>query len=447
MSDGCPKCGQYAEDGAGFCGACGRTITECPSCRVFAKKGFACCGVCGRSLSEIAVDEDRPSEKKPTPAKIEVIPDNSAKVCTRCTEFAEKGVAFCGACGSPIKECPRCKEYDAKGSAYCGVCGRTLRTVSVPEQSDHTFIGAVLLLVSAFILLIVLFEAITLAVKLPDILSILPEIRNAFFLVIPADPMFYVMFRLEGIELQIYWVFVTIVILACVAIAIWKFIDALRAPKSIGNPDVIEKTAICWAGILISAMMFINVVAVLIHLWFVGEPTSPDFGSPVETMFYVAEAAFWEEIITRVLYIGVPMMIISLIVTKKKESLRCLLGGFGMSTAAVILIVLSAAIFGMAHYSGWDDQVWKVLTAGIMGGFLGYVFVRFGLYASILLHFITNYLSSFDWMGAGEVGFFVSLALIIIGGLFSCGYLVYRIWKSRKDIRSLPKFRNNFIKD
>jgi hypothetical protein len=59
--------------------------------------------------------------------------------------------------------------------------------------------------------------------------------------------------------------------------------------------------------------------------------STPDLGSNTEQMFSLANAAVWEEIITRVLYIGLPMAVISLIATKKLDSLKCLFGGFGMS--------------------------------------------------------------------------------------------------------------------
>jgi hypothetical protein len=62
-----------------------------------------------------------------------------------------------------------------------------------------------------------------------------------------------------------------------------------------------------------------------------------------------------------------------------------------------------------------------------------------------MLHFITNYLSSFDWMGADALGVVVSLALLGLG-FVALGYLMYRVWKSKDAINSLPAFKNGFIK-
>jgi membrane protease YdiL (CAAX protease family) len=145
------------------------------------------------------------------------------------------------------------------------------------------------------------------------------------------------------------------------------------------------------------------------------------------------------------MFIGVPMMLISFAVTRKKESLRCLLGGFGMSTTAVVLILISGVIFGLAHSSGWDGQAWKILTTAIMGIFLGYLFVRFGLYAAILLHFITDYFQAFYWMGVGALGGLASLLLLGIG-LVSLIYIMLRLARSKEAIASLPAFRNEHVR-
>jgi hypothetical protein len=193
-------------------------------------------------------------------------------------------------------------------------------------------------------------------------------------------------------------------------------------------------------------MIVINFVLVVIWMMGDNDVTTPDFGDNIERMFLFADASVWEEIISRVLFIGVPMMIISFIVTQKKESLRCLLGGFGMSTTALVLIFISGAIFGIAHYSGWDNQEWKVIATAIMGIFMGYVFVRFGLYAAILMHFITDYLSAFDWMGIGDATIWISLVMLITG-FFALLYIIYRLAKSGGTLRSMPAFKNGFIKD
>ncbi|MCL2148880.1 MAG: CPBP family intramembrane metalloprotease [Methanomassiliicoccaceae archaeon] len=346
-------------------------------------------------------------------------------------------------------ECSRCIEYAAEGKSFCGACGRPLGGAPPrrpqdggPRRASGGLIGVVLAMLCMLVVFILAFEAMTLAVHSLDILSFLPSIRVSFPLLVPLPVS---MFSLGGAALQAYWVAVVGVIFLCIAAALWRLSEAARGPGGITSPDGIENTAALWVSLFLCAMMAISFIVAVVCVAMGVEMTTPDFGDKLQTMFLVADAAVWEEIVTRLVLIGLPMTVISLIATGKAESLRCLLGGFGMSTAAVVLIIVSGAIFGLAHYSGWDDQAWKVLTAGIMGVFLGYVFVRFGLYASILMHFATNYLSSFDWMGVGGVGVMVTL-LMMIAGFFALYYILSRLARSKDAINSLPVFQNGYIK-
>ncbi|MCL1979352.1 MAG: CPBP family intramembrane metalloprotease [Methanomassiliicoccaceae archaeon] len=354
-------------------------------------------------------------------------------------------------------QCPRCREYADEGRSFCGACGRDLRSDvgsgsysvrtqdaqgAVPEKQQAGFVETVLLVTCIFVIFIAAFEAFTMVVNSWDIFSFLSDRSLGFFLLLPFPQ---VIFSLEGLALQIYWVLVAIVLLSCVAIAIWKFISAVKSSGNVLKQGATENTAAFWVCVFLAAMMFINFIITSIVIASGSDVTVPDFGDKIEMMFLLADAPFWEEIAARVLFIGLPMALISLVVYRKKESLRCLIGGFGMSTTAVVLIIISGAIFGMAHYSGWDEQWWKVLTAGIMGIFLGYMFVRFGLYASMLTHFVINYLSSFDWMGAGGFEVFMSLALIVVG-FFALYYILKRLVDSKEAINALPAFYNGFIK-
>jgi hypothetical protein len=383
--------------------------------------------------------------------------------CPRCGEYEAEGFAFCGGCGKdlgPVADseprsesasgrCSRCNEYEAEGFAFCGGCGNNLKGFdgpvprsAEPEPPKYSFLTIILSVVCVFVLFIALFEALALVVNSGDVFNFLSDKTSGFFMLLPFPE---VVFSLQELALQLYWMIIVFIILSCVATTIMKFASAAKKPGGIAKHDNVEKTSAFWTGVFISAMIFINFVVVFVTLMLGSDVTTPDFGDKLEQMFLLADAAFWEEIVTRLLYIGVPMAIISLAVTKRIESLKCVFGGFEMSTAAVVLIVISSAIFGMAHYGGWDDQAWKVLTSGIMGAFLGYVFVRFGLYASILLHFITNYLSSFDWMGIGGFEVAVTLCLLAAGAVASY-YLLRRIVDSREAIKSLPMFRNGYVK-
>jgi membrane protease YdiL (CAAX protease family) len=64
----------------------------------------------------------------------------------------------------------------------------------------------------------------------------------------------------------------------------------------------------------------------------------------------------------------------------------------GIGVVEWVLILLTAAVFGLAHFlagSGWE--MGKVTTAFLAGLVFGIVFVAYGAYASILLHWFFNY--------------------------------------------------------
>jgi len=347
-------------------------------------------------------------------------------------------------------ECPLCRDYAAAGSSYCGSCGRYLGKDAVgsgslgntdgntdPTETPRSFLELVLQLLCIFIIIIAVIEVAVMILNIGDVFSFLDGKFTSFIVIVPFPQ---VIFETRGSTLQAYWILLAAVIVVCVTTAIMKFIKVTKEGGGILRPGASENTAVFWVCIFLSAMLLIHVIIVLFTEASGTTVQVPDFGSYLEQMFLFADAAVWEEVIARVLYIGVPFFFISLIATKKFDSWKCLFGGFGMSKVAVVLIIISGIIFGLAHYPGWEDQAWKVLATGIMGMFLGYVFVRFGLYASILMHFINDYLSSFDWIGAGGVSYLITYLLIVIG-FFALCYIFVRVFGSKGLIKDLPNFK------
>jgi len=162
---------------------------------------------------------------------------------------------------------------------------------------------------------------------------------------------------------------------------------------------------------------------------------------PWVEIFAYLEASVWEEVVSRILLIGVPMFILCVLFKGRTGTLcepfedrwsaedvvvpdvsevvpdgaagkkefkwwNYLLGGTGLNYAAVILIVFSSMIFGLAHIPLWG--VWKSFQTFIMGMIFGYIFAKYGVYATITLHFLADYLSSISW---------ISEPLILIPGL------------------------------
>jgi hypothetical protein len=77
---------------------------------------------------------------------------------------------------------------------------------------------------------------------------------------------------------------------------------------------------------------------------------------------------------------------------------------WGIGAVEWVLILLTAVIFGLAHVltgSGWE--VGKISTAFLAGLVFGIVFVVYGAYASILLHWFFNYY--FDVLSKAETAY------------------------------------------
>ncbi len=131
-----------------------------------------------------------------------------------------------------------------------------------------------------------------------------------------------------------------------------------------------------------------------ILLMFTVEQEVPDFEAmPLwEQLHAFAEASVWEEVLSRIFMLGIPLMIYHLW-TGRPEPNRwryVVGGGMTIDTAVFVLIVFQALMFALAHVAGWD--LWKVLPTMISGIAFGYLFVKKGLWASIVLHFTFDYL-------------------------------------------------------
>ena len=170
-------------------------------------------------------------------------------------------------------------------------------------------------------------------------------------------------------------------------------------------------------------------------------------------LFSLVNAPVYEEIVFRVLMIGLPLMAGSLFFRSRAVvrgrvptgtttgrylagSLRYLVGG-GMSRSssrrvllpAFLFLATSSTVFGLAHVSGYGD--YKVLPAAVAGLAMGYLFLRHGLHAAVLFHFATDVLIATSiFVGSNSplglaINPFGILALTIPGAGFFTYYVLY----------------------
>jgi len=380
----------------------------CDKCDEFRSKGGNYCGACGASLSMAA-------EQKRTG-------------CDKCDEFRSKGSSYCGACGThlnvhaepQISGCGRCDEFRSKGESYCGACGRFLGAGTMPrivivksEPGKAVFYAG--LCIMAICSIILIFEMITAFRFSLDVFDGITEYTTSIFIVTPW--MLDIVWISDGV-LQAYYIFLLAAMTVSVGYILFKTVGPLKRFFKDKNTEPMKNTALFEMTVLFAATYAIQMAFILIITIAGVDVESPTDGLDIiALLFLLLQASVWEEVITRILFIGVPMLIVSLILTEKGTKWwRYLAGGFGMSRRAIVLIFFSAAIFGLAHVPGWD--LWKLFPTFLVGLVLGYLFVKYGVYASIAMHFLTDYLSSSDWMfGDGGVSITILLIAVMLLGI------------------------------
>lgn len=232
---------------------------------------------------------------------------------------------------------------------------------------------------------------------------------------------------------------------------------ALRLPLRRLSDRLRSESVIITVGQIFVAILFFDLVYFTLFLPAIGiQPESPaSFRELPEwyQMYGLVEAAFTEEIAIRVVLIGAPLALGSLVIrlfqTSRASvggrprgigfvasSLKYLAGGQVNSTSprsaqilGVVLIILSAAFFGYLHVITWG-VLWKFVDTFVGGLALGYLFLRKGVAASILLHFSINAFSLLLTASGGEdsilsvllIGVFY-LALAALGAGFFFFYL------------------------
>ena len=147
-----------------------------------------------------------------------------------------------------------------------------------------------------------------------------------------------------------------------------------------------------WLSILILISLLIN----FIQEGF-GIVTVPPLGdNDLIQFFYITLAPLIEEFGFRLILIGIPLFALYSSSTSPKYFLRCLWRPANLeiydSKKAIILIVFVGILFGFAHIAfgdSWSEGKFAQATAG--GIILGWVYLRYGFVASLLIHWATNY--------------------------------------------------------
>lgn len=244
---------------------------------------------------------------------------------------------------------------------------------------------------------------INLLILIPGTIITLPYLMNEEFWFYIIFPFILYLFPIQGVTVAIYFLtLVTALFLSFGLIVVKDGWEAkalyIRSFKEMNIPDSLNSFILIPK--LFLAVLFFEVSYILIlHLLGI-EITAPDIESePLWSLtFGLVNASVYEELITRVLLIGLPLFLFhnihrcSQTSKEQKPFLRYIVGGdFEIEETALFLILFSSIIFGFAHLHSWD--IYKVLPTVIAGIAFGYLFLRKGLFASIIFHFAFDYLA------------------------------------------------------
>ena len=250
------------------------------------------------------------------------------------------------------------------------------------------------------------------------------------------------LFKINGYPFAIYYLgLVGIIFLSYIAMFYNGTKDFLNYFKRTLNNDDNGpnklKGPIMRVACIFAALLFVTYIY-MIGLEILGTSPSTPSGltdSPLWELAYgFTNAAVWEEVVVRVIYIGIPMVFYAKLKGHKNPK-KFLIGGFGLkSRFIVVLIVLSSAIFSLAHLASWD--IFKIFPTFIAGIGFGYLFAKDGLYSAILLHFVWDYMSIPDkLMAIPNYNMYFSLLLffwIVVGGYYSFYFVKHGIkWFSK----------------
>lgn len=120
----------------------------------------------------------------------------------------------------------------------------------------------------------------------------------------------------------------------------------------------------------------------------------------------------------------------------------------GISRFEWVLLVLTSGAFGAVHYlSGGGWEIGKISTAMLSGLAMGIVYLRYGAYAPILLHWFFNYYfgafdlaSQLNLAGAGAMALGIELLNLGVGTVLlivAVGVSVARVWVSSRRARQV----------
>jgi len=287
-------------------------------------------------------------------------------------------------------ECEECRIWQERGVSFCGACGRNLKDRSLQSEgiSDdliyYVFAG-ISIICSMTILCLSLVFIFT---NFNDVLNGLTTLGRALFI--------------TGL---------TAVILSLAFALYTTYRSKMKNGDRFGN---ILSSGTAGFGIGLAVVLGLSYVYIFATLALQQDISTEIFNKytkyQLSAMLMLAGPE--EEFLYRLLPIGIPMMLIGYI-TRRRNSWKYILGGFGTPKVAWALIVISAVIFGFAHLDSWN--LVKVPQAAISGIIFGYLYCEYGIYVSILAHSTLDCITVAGYIIGNTGSSLISMLLMLCG--------------------------------
>jgi len=193
----------------------------------------------------------------------------------------------------------------------------------------------------------------------------------------------------------VLWLFYLVIFVLAILGPRHGFLKTMSSIVSFGKYDLGPNYMIGvtkWLSVLVLISILIN----LIQERFDIDIVPPLADNDLIQFFYVSLAPIIEEFGFRLLLIGVPLFVFYSHKFSLKYFLRCLwtpnILDVHNGKKAIFLIFFVGIMFGFAHIAfgdSWSEG--KFAQASVSGIILGWVYLRYGFVASLLIHWATNY--------------------------------------------------------
>ncbi len=198
-----------------------------------------------------------------------------------------------------------------------------------------------------------------------------------------------------GDAFVVLWIFYLVVFVIAILGPKSGFLKTLSPIISFGKYDDRSNYMIGitkWFSILVLISALINFVQEGFGVEIIPPPADND----LIQFFYVSLAPLMEEFVFRILLIGIPLVALYSNRSSVRYFIRCLwtpsLLDIHDVKKAIFLILFVGVLFGFSHIAFADS--WsggKFAQAAASGVILGWVYLRYGFVASLLIHWATNY--------------------------------------------------------